>query len=257
MKQALIAAAAIFMFVTSKAQHRADYYHDKKIQVLELRNYVLREGGRDKFIDSFKVYIEDSQNAKGAYVLGLYRVKSAENNFFWLRGYENMPARKKAMEDFYSSNYWSGIVRIAREFVINFHNVHLLKPYDINTGDSTLGFDAKWFDKPKGVAVIDVYTGNGTRADVIGYVKNTYHNLLISAGVKDISYWIAEDKPNNYPQHPVFQDSNSLVSISFFKNENEYRKVRKKLAEKMGADMRNEMRRIFTLYNNVVLYNAY
>ena len=256
MKATLLFFILLLAVVGSHAQHRSDFYRDKKIQVLELRNYVLAEGGRDKFIDSFKVYIEDSQNARGAYVLGLFKVKDAENNFFWFRGYDSMPARKRAMEDFYSSHYWATITRIPQEFVINFHNVHLLKPFDINTGDSTSGIDAMWFDRPKGIAVIDFYTGNGTRNEVITYVRNTYHNLLVSAGVKNISYWIAEDQPNNYPQHPVFQDSNSLVSISFFKNENEYRSVKTKLAGEMDAGKRNDMRKVFTIHSSIMLYNA-
>ncbi len=238
------------------AQHRSDFYKNKKIRVLELRNYVLTEGGRDQFIDSFKVSIEDYQNRNGAYVLGLYKVKDAENNFFWFRGYESMAARKKAMGDVYSSQYWAGVACMTQKFVINFHNVHLLKPFDINTGDSIPGIDATWFDKPKGVAIIDFYIGNGTRNELINYIQHTYHNLLISAGVKDITYWIAEDQPNNYPQHPVFQDSNSLVSISFFNNENEYRSVKNRLAEKMDVAMRNNMRKVFTLHNSILLYNA-
>ena len=256
MQKIILSGIALCIAIALHAQHTSPYYTDKKIQVLELRNYVLKEGGRDNFIDSFKIYIEDSQNVKGAYVLGLYRVKDAETNFYWFRGYENMPLRKKAMEDFYSSSYWASITRIPQQYVINFHNVHLLKPYDITTGDSTSGFAAAWFDKPKGVAVVDFYTGNGTRAKVIDYVSKSYHSLLLSSGVKDISYWIAEDQPNNYPQHPVFQDSNSLVSIAFYKNEKEYKSVMNKLASKMNAEMRNNMRSVFTLHSYVILYNA-
>lgn len=238
------------------AQHKSDFYKNRKIHVLELRNYVIAEGGRDQFIDSFKTSVEDYQNAKGAYILGLYKVKDAENNFFWLRGYDSMAARKKAMEAVYSSPEWPGISRMTQKYVINFYNVHLVKPFDINTGDSVSGVDAIWFDKRKGVTVIDFYTGNGTRGDVINYVRETYHNLLMSAGVKDITYWIAEDQPNNYPQHPVFQDSNSLISISFFRNESEYRTMKIKLSEKMDATMRNNMRKVFTLHNSILLYNA-
>jgi hypothetical protein len=247
---------AMMCFGVLHAQHGSDFYKTKKIHVLELRNYVLAEGTRDQFIDSFKISIEEYQNSKGAYVLGLYNVKDAENNFFWFRGYDSMLARKTVMEEVYSSEYWKGVARMTQKFVINFHNVHLLKPFDINTGDTMSGVDAAWFDKPKGLAVIDFYTGNGTRVDVIRYVQQTYHNLLMSAGVKDITYWIAEDKPNNYPQHPVFQDSNTLVSISFFKNENEYRSASNKLIENMNATMRNNMRRVFTLHNSILLYNA-
>ena len=69
MKIALLLVTGVLHFAVLPAQHRSDFYKDKKIQVLELRNYVIAEGGRDKFIDSFKVYIEDFQNSKGAYVL--------------------------------------------------------------------------------------------------------------------------------------------------------------------------------------------
>src|SRR5689334_6294449 len=100
----LIQMKAGFLFIAClcygvlHAQHKSDFYKNRKIHVLELRNYVIAEGGRDQFIDSFKTSVEDYQNSKGAYILGLYKVKDAENNFFWLRGYDSMAARKKAME---------------------------------------------------------------------------------------------------------------------------------------------------------------
>ena len=53
-----------------------------KIQVLELRNYLLKPGQRDYFIDSFEIKIMDTLNARGNYVLGQYRVKDAPETFF-------------------------------------------------------------------------------------------------------------------------------------------------------------------------------
>lgn len=241
-----------FILAIATASLTQKPYSDKKISVLELRNYVIKEGGRDNFIDSFRVYIEDSQNVKGAYVLGKYHVKGAKDNYFWFRGFADMPSRQKALEAFYSSPYWQKTSRVSAEYVVNFHNVHLLKPVNITTGDTLSGFNASWFDQPKGIAVIDFYIGNHRRNEVIEFFRDQYHARLREAGVRNISYWIAEDEPNNYPQHPVFQNNDLLVSVSFFKNEKEFDAAMKKISGKT----REEFLKVVTLHEQLIITPA-
>ncbi|CAN5274694.1 hypothetical protein BH23BAC1_BH23BAC1_47160 [soil metagenome] len=66
------------------------------------------------------------------------------------------------------------------------------------------------------------------RDQLIEFVKDKYDSVLHANGIGDITYWISENTPNDYPSLPVFQDKNLLVTISFFKNENEYQAIAKK-----------------------------
>ena len=76
---------------------------NQNIKVLELRNYLVRYGRRDEFINLFEENFVQSQNILGGYILGQYRIKGADDNFFWIRGFRDMPARYKFLNDFYIS----------------------------------------------------------------------------------------------------------------------------------------------------------
>ncbi|MEP6704716.1 MAG: hypothetical protein ABJB34_07915, partial [Acidobacteriota bacterium] len=56
-----------------------DLNADKSIRVIELRNYLVRGGRRDEFIDLFEENFTRSQNVLGGYTLGQYRVKGADD----------------------------------------------------------------------------------------------------------------------------------------------------------------------------------
>lgn len=223
----------------------SDSLYSQKLQVIELRNYLIQDGLRDRFIDTFKVYIEDSQNARGAFVTGKYHVKDAANNFFWIRGFENMPARKNALEGFYNSEYWSKTKRVSAGVVVNFDNVHLLQPLD-----SATGIDASWFRKKNGVTVIDFYIANGRRKELIDFFNLKYRLVLQRTGASDISYWVCEDEHNNYPSLPMFQDENLVVVIRLFDNEKVYREGLKRIP----VYVTNELLGIETVHQTLVLY---
>ncbi|MBA2762822.1 MAG: hypothetical protein H0U39_12885, partial [Segetibacter sp.] len=59
------------------------------IGVIELRNYVLKQGMRDSFINYFEENLIQPQRALKGYPVGQYRVKGYEDNFFWIRGFKN------------------------------------------------------------------------------------------------------------------------------------------------------------------------
>jgi hypothetical protein len=247
MKHLLTGICLVLIFSSAFSQKP---YAGKTISVLELRNYVLRENMRDKFVDSFTVYIEDSQNVSGNYVLGKYHVEGADNKFFWIRGFENMDSRKEAMTSFYSSAYWSTKNWIPRTYLLNYHNVHLLKPVNIRTGDTTITFKPEWFDQPKGITVIDFYTGNHERVKMLEFFKTSYATEMEKAGCKQSSYWIATNEANSYPDLPVFQDKEMLVSIAFYKNKKEYEQV----LSRIPAAVKDELERNVAVHTRMYLF---
>jgi hypothetical protein len=205
---------------------------------------------KDKFVDSFTVYIEDSQNVSKNYVLGKYHVEGAGNNFFWIRGFENMDSRKNAMTKFYSSPYWGTKVWIPGTYMLNYHNVHLLKPINIRTGDTAITFNPEWFDQPKGIAVVDFYAGNHERVKMLEFFKISYVTEMEKAGCKQSSYWIAMNEDNSYPSLPVYQDKEMLVSIAFYKNKEEYEQV----LSKIPAAVRDDLVRNVAVHTKLVLF---
>lgn len=100
--------ALLFLMVTvfpppsfSQANEQAQNQGaNQNIKVIELRNYLVRHGRRDEFINLFEENFVGSQNILGGHILGQYRVKGADDNFFWIRGFKDMPARYKFLKRF-------------------------------------------------------------------------------------------------------------------------------------------------------------
>ncbi len=97
---------------------------NQNIKIIELRNYLVRQGRRDEFINLFEENFVQSQNILGGYILGQYRVKGADDNFFWIRGFRDMPARYKFLNDFYyGSPAWKQHKSEANSMLLN------IRPY--------------------------------------------------------------------------------------------------------------------------------
>src|SRR5215218_3176038 len=92
---------------------------NQPIRVLELRNYVTRPGQRDKFISYFETNFVDSQNAIGGYILGQFRVKDAGDNFFWIRGFNDVASRSRYLPEFYRGPFWKQHQNAANEMLLN------------------------------------------------------------------------------------------------------------------------------------------
>lgn len=137
----------------------------KKVHVIELRNYLLKPGQRQHFVDSFEITIKDTLNHRGNYVLGEYSVKNSPDNFVWLRGFDDMTARLQALQGFYKSEFWKQHVSIPQKYVLGYTNVYLLKPLHIlkNNLDSVAPFEADWFTQSKGIAVVDFFVKGSSR----------------------------------------------------------------------------------------------
>lgn len=197
---------------------------NQNIKVIELRNYVVRHGRRDEFINLFEENFTASQNVLGGYTLGQYRVKGADDNFFWIRGFKDMAARHKFLNDFYfGSPVWKRHKNAANSMLLNNDNVHLLKPLNLKDGaaDAEQNFNTNWFGQEKGVAVVDFYTSNTKREKLVEFVKKKYAAILNNSKIENTSFWTSETALNEFPALPVFQDKNLLVQITFYKNESE------------------------------------
>lgn len=230
---------------------------NQNIKVIELRDYVIRQGRRDEFINLFEENFTRSQNVLGGYTLGQYRVKGADDHFFWIRGFKDMPARHKFLNDFYyGSPAWKQHKSAANSMLLNNDNVHLLKPLNLKGGasDAEFSFNSNWFGQEKGVAVVDFYTSNTKLEKLIGFVKKKYVAILDSSRIVNTSFWTSETAPNEFRVLPVFQDQNLLVQITFYKNESEYRARMKAVASRMDDELKSEMADLVTIKNTLVIY---
>ena len=76
------------------------------MRVIELRNYLIRDGTTRDFIRYFEEHFLFSQRDKGMHVLGQFEAVDDPNRFVWIRGFEDMAARLRGLSDFYGGPFW-------------------------------------------------------------------------------------------------------------------------------------------------------
>src|SRR5262245_3006525 len=96
--------------------------------VLELRQYTLKPGQRDKLIDLFERHFIESQEAVGMTLVGQFRDRRRPNHFVWVRGFADMLSRHKALDSFYGGPVWAAHRDEANGTMLDSDDVLLLKP---------------------------------------------------------------------------------------------------------------------------------
>jgi hypothetical protein len=219
--------------------------NSENINVLELRNYLLKPNLADTFSHYFHSKFVAPMNELKGYTLGEFKISGINNRFVWLRGFTSMKARLKFLNDFYiDSTTWKEYGKGANEMIINSDNVYLLKPLHKNVLLKT----------DKALTVIDFYICNNTIDKVIKLFDADYIPFLRTINVDDISFWVSEMTENDFPRLPVFQDKNLLVSITNFQNKNEY-KLKQNAIDNMPASLINSIQELVTIHNNLLLIN--
>lgn len=192
---------------------------NEQINVIELRNYLIKPNTRNRFIEYFERHFVESQNVLGGFVLGAFRIENETERFFWIRGFSGMNSRSRFLPEFYGGEVWKNFGAPANEMMLEWHYVHLLKPLEkIKTEDFFTG---------KNVAVIDFYFAkDGKLAELIDLLQMNNQ----SSGT---TFWVSEMTENDFPQLPVIQNEDLLAAITNYENENEHR------AEKLENKIKN------------------
>lgn len=233
-----------------------DLNANRDIHLIELRNYIIKPGTRDRFINYFEKNFTGSQNEMGAYTLGQFRVKGGDDNFFWIRGFSDMGSRSKFLPAFYYGPVWKQFGTTANSMLVNNDNVHLLKPLTWDNHSLVAGkaISSNEFKTGKGIAVIDFYIANNKLDSLIATFSKNYMPILKDNGIEDCTIWISELSENDFPRLPVFQDKNLLVAISFYKDELEYQEKLKKIDDALSNELKSEMQDIITTKTSLILY---
>ena len=186
------------------------------MNVIELRNYLLKPGTRDSFIEYFKDHFVESQNILGAYTPGLFRVKGEDDRFFWIRGFDTIQERSRFLPAFYGGEIWKEFGPAANDMMLEWHNVHLIKPLANNNNS---------FPQGKELFVIDYYKAKDKQLDELIDLFNTEYIPLLNKWNINAALWVSEMQENDFPRLPVYQDENLLVVIISYNNELEYESI--------------------------------
>jgi hypothetical protein len=229
---------------------------DEVINVLELRNYLLRPGMRSEFSKYFAEHLVQPQIDRGGYVLGQYQVKDAPDRFLWLRGFSSMETRSRFLPGFYGGTVWKQHGQKANSMMLNSDNVHLLKPlvWDGNAFAQGQGIRADRLKCKDGIAIIDSYIANTKLDKLIAFFSRVYIPLLRTTELGQSTFWVSELMENDFPALPVFQDKNLLVVLTFYNDEAEDQAKQIQLEARLTPASRDEMMDLVTLHNRLVIY---
>ena len=194
--------------------------------VVELRRYTLHEGRRDELIELFDREFVETQEAVGIQVIGQFYDVDEPDQFVWLRGFNDLPARAQSLHAFYSGPIWKTHRGAANATMIDSDNVLLLRLVH-----PTSGFSLKKGNRPKRgnhavrhgfVAATIYYFNKPATFDFITYFENTIHPELMEADVSVLAYFVTEDSPNTYPQLPVREGEYVFVWFAGFQDQDTY-----------------------------------
>lgn len=193
---------------------------------IELRNYLLAEGARSEFLRYFEEEFLFSQRAAGMHPLGQFAMEGAADRFVWIRGFENMAARRGALEAFYGGPFWLARRDHANAMMREHHDVHLLRPLSplaALTGGLVLEDRAREpagvLSSEAGLVAVDLYrAAPSDRNRLIEVFERDVAPILAKQGHRVIGHFVAELAPNDYPRLPVIQDAGLLVVISTYRD---------------------------------------
>ena len=166
--------------------------------VVELRQYALVPGQRETLIALFEREFIETQEARGMTVIGQFRDLNNPDRFVWLRGFDDMPTRARALHEFYGGPVWKTHREAANATMIDSDNVLLLRPARTNSG-----FCLENLKRPphgnkedsNGLIVATIYHLSGnTHGDFLQFFEYDLEPKLTSPGKIQIS----KSKPVNW-----------------------------------------------------------
>lgn len=182
--------------------------------IIELRQYTLHPGRRDELIELFDREFIESQEACGMRILGQFRDLGDSDRFVWLRGFDDMESRLKALNDFYTGPVWKANSAKANATMVDVSDVLLLRPAAPHTG-LTVSAD----DSPEAVFLATLYFRDEPfDAAFLAEFDRTVRPVLPSEPLACLQTDHAE---NNFPALPVRSGENIFVWLARFKNVSE------------------------------------
>jgi NIPSNAP len=206
--------------------------------IVELRQYTLKPGQRDVLITLFEREFVESQEALGMKIAGTFRDLDKPDRFVWLRGFDNMDLRPKALEAFYSGPVWRAHREAANATMIDSTNVLLLRAADPGSAFAPAARPRPpqgATDIPRSLVVATIYSFDRTvDAEFITFFEKSVRPLLIAAGATLRGAYVSETTANNFPRLPVRETDRVFVWFGGFRDSAAYDHFVAELARSSG-----------------------
>jgi hypothetical protein len=196
------------------------------MQMIELRNYRLRDGATGDFIRYFEEHFLVSQREEGMHVLGQFAVVGEPDRFVWIRGFADMGARLRGLSGFYEGPFWQARRTEANAMMRDSDHVHLLRPLGPSAAlTGGLSLEDRASEPPgavpshTGLVAVDFYrAAPGALDRLVERFDQHVRPALFAEGHRVLGHFVAELTPNDYPRLPVIQDPDLLLVLSAYRD---------------------------------------
>jgi hypothetical protein len=191
--------------------------------VVEFRPYVTRPGKRDDFIGLFDQLTPDLA-AAGQRIHGQFRDANDPDKVVWLRGYESMEQRGRALPAFYDGAAWKENRAAVNATLADIGDVRLLKPVD------EAGFTLA--KKMTAFMVATIYALNAAADDgFLRFWRARLEPAMAAAGAPSVAALSTDYSRDNFPRIPIVKaGEHAFVWFAAYGSQDEYRLHQRTLA---------------------------
>jgi hypothetical protein len=196
------------------------------IRVIELRNYLIRDGMTHDFIRYFEEHFLFSQREAGMHVLGQFEVADDPTRFVWIRGFDDMAARLRGLSAFYGGPFWQARRSAVNAMILDSDDVHLLRPLEPGAAlAGGLSLEDRASEPPGavppdgGLVAAELHrTAPGALDRLVERFERHLRPALVERGHQLLGHFVAELAPNDYPRLPATQDPTLLLVLSAYRD---------------------------------------
>ncbi|MHC1547252.1 NIPSNAP family protein [Phyllobacterium sp. K27] len=187
--------------------------------IIELRRYTLHPNRRDDLIGVFDEYFLEGQERCGMKIIGQLTDMHDPDAFVWLRGFDDMRARHKALTEFYDGSVWAEHRHMANATMVDSDDVLLLHPACEDSDFELPVTRAASHGVKPGAGIFRITTYKlklPAEKGFLGFYEAMLAPILDNAGDRRIALLASEHSENSFSRLPVRLGENVLVSVSRF-----------------------------------------
>lgn len=186
--------------------------------VVELRQYTLHAGARQTLISLFESEFIQPQQTLGMPVFGPFRDLDDANRFVWMRGFPDMPERKRMLAAFYGGPVWMAHRQAANATMLDSDNVLLLRPEPAARTASGSGVQRH------NLLIANIhYLTSSAIEEFASFFEHSMRPRLAETGAHVFASFRTEDAPNTFPKLPVREGETVFVWLAALPDMDHYR----------------------------------
>lgn len=228
---------------TNQTETKAPGEHDPRLrdfQVIEFRQYIIKEGQRKPFSQYFDAYFPEALQQLGTIVFGSFFDRKNESGFTWIRGFHTMDDRGIGNGNFYFGPVWNEHRATVNELITNADNVLLLTP--LNPARGVPVFPAvdpvKEVNGAQGIVVAAVFPIKPDGIEEFARQAEPIFAAYRAAGAREAGILVTLEARNDFPQLPFRTDGPFLVWLGILKDLNTLDNGFRPVAEKLSATLK-------------------